>query len=973
MTEVQGSSSPENLDKDSLLESLKYEINDLRGSIEDPTSFLNQDDLKSKLSNLLRVLESDIDDNNRDRFNSISEKLESSENLESSDIWGIVEILEHLEAKDTLQVSLESLNQKVQGLKRTRSSLIYLQQWIQLPPALREKKEKLESYFDRLKSFKTSHPIRTKALLMMLPASLLPFFKKEETSSVPVTWTLWQIKSFVDSIWDGISDIFARVATIFFSFFAPKEMKELLAKIQELAWDLDLADINSLKSLWTGAAAVWALVWDAVSEELPDMEKMKLKMRQYIRWFVERNFKKNIKPETLDKVIEDMRLEEFKTPKDLKQFWNFLNWSVDASWNLIDWVVESAIMPFKFFFRLMDSLSKNNVAGWWDVSMSAWRNILKYATKPIALFNVGSWVVLGKISFKEFLEKIPEIYNQSPESAKTVLWILIYRNTWPFFNILWTLWKYSIQFLAHTIFDNRSFSDSFRVYGDAFRWRIDANLKFLTEVSDSLPTNLTGTIRSDINILRGAIEKFELNTKYVIVYKELMKNNSVTANFGDEFVKKFKLMFPNDTPLNNITGQDIKYVRGAISESLEWTRALDQLVSELKAITWRTFFGVNSASANLNSIGKSLNNTQKTMTRVIKEDNFFSKIRSGYSRLILANEWIELMRAWDRVTYSFAKVSNFKDFIKNVKILAQESPEFVKSMFGKIPIFIVAWIARDSENSLLENMNNLREELTYLLPIVWPFMMLRDWVNFKEQNIENLGQAGFGAALLTFDAAHLLHAKNTGRFLETFFRPFIDIAELVWTASRSASTSYKMWRGLLYLLTRKGTYTPLTSWSTYSRLRNSLKNSSKIRNPWRAVLASMILWVSAYAYSQYESDPLDDNFRNELNRAAGSEWGASDKKDFDELLSDNRKDLKEGERIEIIKAYLFMRIGFSDPNSMKDIKVETSTTENGRYNISFIEDSNFWKFLKDNPWFTDEINADARRFIDFAEKWIVSV
>lgn len=958
------SKTPENLNQKDVFADLKNEISDFGSLIEQENAWEhpNQEQFEAQLFDWLKYLTDDVDANDKEKFNKILEKLQDpNQRLDKSDIDKISQILTTLETKNIAATDLEKLSKTVNEMKKTRSSLTSLKQWIKIPAALQEKKEKIESYFNKLKSFKTSHPIWTKALLMMLPASLLPFFKQNENPKTPIaSWTLWEIKSFVDTIWNWMQDFLAQIATIFFSWFAPKQMKELLWEIKEFAWNLSDQEINILQTAWTAAGASAVLLWnseDIISENIPNMEEMKPKLRNYTKQFVKKHFKKDLKDETLDKVIADMNLEDFKTPEDIKQFWQFLAWNLDASWNLLDGVTQTVSMPFKFFRRFASSLEKNWVISWKDVLFSAGKWAVSYAQKPLALFGVGAGAILWKVPFEEFLAEIPKIYEKSPDSAKSVIWILLYRNTWPVFNILGTLWKYATEFLSHIIFDARSLSESFNVYADAFRWKIDSNLKYLKQVQESIShiwmSDAELKMKDEIEILTKAINKFEQNTKYVNAYRELIKEWVDDA----KFVEKFKAQFPN---FAKEIWNSRRTVRAAIIWSLEWTWYLDKMISEFRAITWASLLWINSASANLNNIGKSLSNTQKTMVRVMQDDSFFWKIRSVTARWTLAMEWIELMRAWDKITYKFKDVSSFKDFTKNLKILAWESPEFVKSIFGKIPIFIVAWIARDSEKSLSSNLKDLSSELLYLTPLFWPFFMLKDWLSFENWNIANLGQAGFGAALFAYDTVHLVASFKTWKILQYAARPFIDMAELVWITTRSGATAFKFTKDFVKILKQA---------ETYKLLRNWLKEM-KFWTKFKLAVATMLLSATSYAYAKMpDSEPIPEDLKNELETAIWENGTNEDKSNLDQVLIDNWKDMEIAEQEELIRVYLFMKIGFGNIASKNDIKVEKK--ENWEFDLSFAW--NFWKYIKQNPDALDEIKEDARRFIDFAENWITTI
>jgi len=147
------------------------------------------------------------------KFNQILNKLQNSnEDITEQDIDFLVNNLSRLEQNNTIsleQTDLQKMQESIEQVQETKKQLGNLQQTIvpwKLSQVEQKTKEKIEEYKEKLKWFSKEHPIRTKALIMLLPANLAVLFKKKEATNVtentpwPSSGWMWQIKDVINQI-----------------------------------------------------------------------------------------------------------------------------------------------------------------------------------------------------------------------------------------------------------------------------------------------------------------------------------------------------------------------------------------------------------------------------------------------------------------------------------------------------------------------------------------------------------------------------------------------------------------------------------------------------------------------------------------------------------------------------------------------------------------------------------------------------
>ncbi|MDD3646387.1 MAG: hypothetical protein PHH06_03185 [Candidatus Gracilibacteria bacterium] len=140
----------------------------------------------------------------------------------------------------------------------------------------------------------------------------------------------------------------------------------------------------------------------------------------------------------------------------------------------------------------------------------------------------------------------------------------------------------------------------------------------------------------------------------------------------------------------------------------------------------------------------------------------------------------KISRLGDKIVFHFNSVDEFKDFGQKFKGLLQKTPELAGAIFDKMPIFMVAGIAANSDKPFFES---IQKEFLYLIPMIGPFMLIGE-SGFNWENgwkIENPIEAGIGGALIGMDTVFLMKElyRNGGPgILRYMGKPLFDLYDI---------------------------------------------------------------------------------------------------------------------------------------------------------------------------------------------------
>jgi hypothetical protein len=230
----------------------------------------------------------------------------------------------------------------------------------------------------------------------------------------------------------------------------------------------------------------------------------------------------------------------------------------------------------------------------------------------------------------------------------------------------------------------------------------------------------------------------------------------------------------------------------------------------------------------------------------------------------------------DSLLFELRSPNDAKAFLKQMNELAKKSPDLIKWIFDKLPIIAIWWIAATSEEPFFESLKN---ELPYLLPIVWPIMMISDaWIDWKTMPPTFLKAEQWAIAwwLLTLDWYFL--AKAWFKWAPWYIlKPIKDI--------------YDIWKGTITIWQRLyKTWSVLENWKNYKSVLSKAFNKTKSLK-WKvkalAIIALVWYWTLELAFA-------DDN-SSEFNKYI-TDW----KLDIKKIKKDSETITKK-EKIDLIK------------------------------------------------------------------------
>lgn len=947
-----------NMNKENLFKEYQSELNFLKSWIESKNLSNKQvEDIKKIIYNWFIWFEKNIPEKQKKIFELILTKLNTpNESLNSQDIDDISSILLLLENIQIEKADLEKLEESIKDIKNIKSSLNILKKNIvsNMTPEQKQLKEKVLKYKEKLMLFSVEHPIWTKALILLLPAKLVFLFKWTKEDEIEKTknklwwqalsWKLSEIKNF---FWK-FNKFLAQMATLFFSWFAPKEMKELLANMKADFANVDIWMLEKLNGIFVN-------VKEKV-EDYNDNEKIKQDVDSQISKFkialkemIEKKFKKTINMEKIDQIVEKMELSNLIQESEIINLWKKVL-GENVSWNWVDSFIASWILPFKLFYKLTKVLIDEKIISLQDVSFSIVNWIMHYGYKWINLFWVWQEMIVWKIDFENLKAELSQIYDKSPDEAKEILANMVYRTWWPVLNIFWNLSKYISSIIFYWLLDTTKLSDTFDILKDSLKWEINTNIKNLNEIKEIIPDkNFNLTFSKQLENLRNTIYNLEQSSKFVKVYNNL-RNQSNIPDFLQEFENEYKKLFPkeniNITQIKEFLGinkwwtKDLKnLIQIWIIDKISWIwEGLDKGISEVDSFIWKQFKWINSWSYVLNNVAQTIKESTHILVKTIKDDTLFQDMKRQFSKFNLAITWMELIQDWNKIKYKFQNVDSLSKFVENLKILSLQSPEILKFLIWKIPIFIVAWLNWEWD-TLPDKIINVWSHLKELIPILWPFLIMRDWADFENPDYS---QMSIWAVLLTMDWFFAIKAIKNKDFLKFLLNPFIDVAEIIWYMSRAWFSVVKMTIDWVKLASNK---------NLIEKILNTIKKEKSKKSVviiWAILL--LLLWSDAYDSITESIKDIPEEIKNNKNNP----------EKLEEIIKTQWKILDINSKKELIKIAIYHRLWLTNEKYFNNIDI-TDTRYIGK-------DKN-WKSIYENKLWID-LKGDLEKLLSIKwEKW----
>ena len=857
----------DNMNKTELFSEYQTEFNSLKSWVEQKTLSLEQaNKIKLSLYNWIKWLKDNLSESNKEKFKKILDKLNNSnENLTNEDIETIWKIFVELEDKQIEQTDLEQLKDNIKELKSSKSKLNTLKQTVASKLTEKERKlkglkEKVVKYKKKLKNFSVEHPIWTKALILLLPANLVVLFKKDnnptnDTTDHKLWWQiLWWAFTEIKNIFWQLENSFAQVATIFFSFFAPKEMKELLANIKA---DFVNVDKNILKELGGSFKDVPKTLKKYSPEKLEEW-KNKLVSFMKTKWTEWLGITDNKKLEKYEKVIDKW----FNSIKDDSSVKDFFTKIADGKINLdnlkLDDILAWLGVWVKWALKLISLLYEEKLISFEQI----WFNLLKkwgeIVLQTALFFPKMVYSSLWKYKLEDFYDLIKN--NQLSEVSKEMFLVMIYRviNQPPFsiLQYIAALPGYGLSAIANA-WENIK---KWQIFFEALKWnKIDKQLKLLSKIEKELSGrewNIFEWIEKSLNYYRKWIavsyafwqawwsEKFNINKFENILDNMWLKNdNDVSKLLKDlsEWNETTKIASFIDEMWTKIK---------TISTSIDYA-GVTSLSENVKKALWWIFSKTNFFKEITNRLSKSLEKNANILRQpylLASLENIFKKLK--YAKTASWN--VELLD----LSHLTKDPQTFKDFTKDLQILAKKSPELLKFVFRNTPV-VLMW--KDMIDGIKEwKYTDILKTYWEFVPIVWPIV----FVLWGEHNKKDLSSADlwWTAVWIWFDFWYVARNKAYN-ILKLSAMPIIDTAKFVWN-SIDIVWRYTNWKYKTLKWLKEGE--PI------------LWKMKKIFEwgKWRVAFAAALLATLYYGYEYVSKDSKDwdKTAINVLKRLASKKW-----------------------------------------------------------------------------------------------------
>ncbi len=876
----------EKLNQENIIKNFEEELSKFKEEVEKSQKWsnINLSKYNEWLYSWFSDLKNNVDENDKKELDNILNKLKNNEKINIDNIVFLEKILEKLKNKQLEQSELKKIQESINHIRSVKWNLKKLawniwsntEVWWEI----KEAKKKIEKYKHRINKLAEDHPIRAKVIINMLPDKLkFLFAEKSELPKTPPNNFWEKIKYIINKLTTRLSSVVVPIFAALFTFIAPKEIKSLFSDMKEDLWKIDDSVLNHF---WWNFSEVTKKLTKKEEKEVSKIESRFIvnipKQVKKISW-------KTMTEEQAKYVVKKLDLKNYfkNNIHQIKEVTNSVEWkdfSPDANYAKAFGALIG--LPFKLFFRLTSILHKE----WFINITDIWVYFLK-KTCHIFLWSfyvLWTWieVISWKTSTDKLVEKVKRMLNEEPETWKKILSIMLYRHWWLIFSFLWEIsnyiWKAAIYWLSWETKLLESLSSS-------FKWNIDEYLRVLDKLKWIMPEDLNLQWIQNFKVIINKLE--EANNSIKI----LSSNPNIN---GKKFIELYKkdygyipsFVWTNNNLLEAFEKLDSTWLRANIASEISgiWN-SLDREKSKIKAVTWKLFLWINSESAILDDISKHIQSTTKSLAEIVRNDDLWSKFKSQLFKLGLMKNVLSIDNLYDKWIYRFQNVENFKDFILNLKILAKQSPELVRFLFDKFPIFVVWWLSISED----KNIKDIAKDLIYLIPFFWSWYMLVNSMNVKNPNLE---QAWISSVLLWTETWYALFQvyknwikewwKNIVKFIT---KPFVDVAEIFSFFIKSRMTIIKIKSDFNKLL---------IAWKLNKyEFKKVLREFPKISSKKWLVITLLVLW-SYYWINKLFSDEIGE-FAKECKK-----WEKIDTACLDKKIKDNRWKLSDDEKAEII-------------------------------------------------------------------------
>lgn len=708
------------------------------------------------------------------------EKLKSeieAEKLQKSQIEDVVSTVSKLEKKaDSLDPDdLKIIKELEKIISETQVSASKLKDEVE-DKKLEAKKEMIEKIRKKLDAHRYSSRLSDSVCNYLTDKFInkteMWFFSK-------IMWWLWLSVAGI-FLWSKLKDLISSINS--------DSLENITDKIKN--WAENIKD--NLKNKW-----------QLTAEELKKLEDP---AKQQMKTFLEEKLWKKIDQNKFTQVFEKWRKERWpELTKQGKEFWTHIQ---EWRFNIIDEVWNLLIVPPKAMIDLTVQLTNSWVTSRWDLSLNlailpSGKAVIEAWLTAVWLFSNWLSTVFWKISLEDYTDYIKSHVSRMNVSSKEAMRWLLYRQWWVFRNLAWHIgtgiWEaMSLIFMEKNAWDIGKLS--------AYRkgW-IMQNFQKELDVFKQLETALTDSwVFAKENFKWWATHLEDL-------MKTAQKNTQIfdimhSANTLPEIEKKLTEQWLSDV-LEQLKWKQ----RDAWNLKTVKQKAWNIIESSMNKTIWeasdelgkfRKFFAskVNFPRMKYNRENKLLSDLwaySKIQWKLLQKTEFLHPLKKVFLAFEKWKTLGNIVDYTDGVKLNLKDVKTAKEFFDNINTIWRSSPEILKTLFKWFPLIMV-W--KEVLDKLSDPNNNdpttkiFRDWLMYLTPIIWPFLLIHEWIEYDRENgwFKSLSSVWIWAGIMAIDGFYAYKASQLG-WLKGIWKymlsPLTDarkFAKSVWTWTYTA-------------------------------------------------------------------------------------------------------------------------------------------------------------------------------------------
>lgn len=662
------------------------------------------------------------------------------------------------------------------------------------------------------------------------------------------------------------------------------------------------------------------------AKEFTEDEKKKLeeKFKNMIGKTIQKINGKIPTKEQLERVFKKINIAE--NTANLQKIYAWIDTGKQEWWdgNYILSIFEILGLPFTFGWQFIEALREEALISVKDIVFEVWDGVVSYWLKWFKLF--GAWVstFFWKISWKEMGEQMGAMYKHTPDQAKSVLAILIYKTQQnPIFKIMINMAEQATYILTTVLVDwwgkvknvAKNVANVYNKNISGALWNMEELFKNIEQIwgPDSVVTQMRNSTSQMLNI--GKLVDLEIPKNLTGAwFKDFVEH--AWAKFDDlpkwikDLAKESGVI--DKAKLRTTIATEIPWICGTATV-VKWQRWIfKNLVRDTKwFFKWEAnpFRMADEAAKYLEDVGK------------LYADILGGGIwKRSIAKLQLSRKFVNWIHDAEKATFYAKDVQSAEDMVKQMKFLAKEAPSTLKFLIGKTPLFLVWWIALSQDGTPSEKMKNLLQDMKWLFPIVWPIMIMIDGGYAKKPDI---AQMTVWTILLVADWYYIGKSRIRGWgvwVMKYLTQPIVDVYEI----GKFWLDGFKRWWTLL-----KNTVSLAGKEWFWSWLKWVWKALFTKRRVGKTALALWCITAGYLTIDYFFWNDVDDDTKAKL-----AEYEKDPNKLDTEVLA-QWPTLDQEERNDYLKASLIAR-GWFSAESLGDLDVKYDATKK-RYLVQLPE------------------------------------